>query len=176
MQHEQAFPLSLIEQVASSLTWKGNPMWAAGFPASIQCNTWPCSAKLKPKNCQKATGCGDGNQIPHKSTNCLRRNPAPDLWLLKCQRYLHQCAGGEEGLGSANSILCCNFDLTLQVALGSSMPPCFLPHVMLYFPFSCSLSMYSDKILSNSWLDAGQFLMHLCNAKFNMQQVSVGAP
>lgn len=127
-------------------------MWATGFLAPILCNMWPCSAKTKPKNCQKETGSGDGNQIPPKSTSCLRRSPVPDLWLLKCQRYLHHCAGDEEGLRRANSILCCNFDLTVRVALGSSTSLCFSPPVMSYFHFSCSLSMYSNEILSYSWL------------------------
>lgn len=83
------------------------------------------------KNChQKETALVMATKSPkHQPPFCLRRSSVPDLWLLKCQRYLHHCAGGEEGFRRANSLLRCNSGLTLYVGLGSSKSLCASHHL-----------------------------------------------
>lgn len=140
-------------------------MWGIGFLASLQCNMWPCATKKKPKNSQEKTS----KQKPAKITLamvmatkspktqpslCLRRSPVPDVWLLKCQRYLHHCADGEEGLRRANSLLCCNSDLTLWWPWPALHPSVLLTSCNTIFSFLL-FCMYSNEILSNSWLDDG---------------------
>lgn len=137
MQDGHAFPLSLIEEDVSLSPCKGSPTWGTGFLASIQCNTLPRSAKTKPKNCQKETSSGDGNQIENTLINSLpEKEPSSHHWLLKCQQYLHHCAGHEEGLRRANSLLCCNSDLTIQVpALHPTVPLTTRDMIFLFLLF-----------------------------------------
>lgn len=150
VQHEQAFPLSLVEQVASSLPW-AIPRGQLDFQYPFNAICGHALPRRNQKTAKTKLALVMATKPP-ESINCLRRSPVPDLWLLKCQRYPHHSVCGEEGLRRANSILCCNFDFPLQVALSSS-----------------------TSLLVHGWM-MGQFLIHFCNVKFNMDLVLVGAP
>lgn len=124
----KAFPLHLREQGASSHPERGVPSRELDFWHPFNATCGHALPRQNQKTAKRKPAPVMATKSPkHQPTLRLRRSPVPDLWLLKCQRYLRYCTGGEEGLRRANP-LHCNSDLTLRVALGSSTSLCASHH------------------------------------------------